>query len=50
MMQEEKQRGDAAADLLGQFLDAGYVQQEKDGVFIVPGVSQARKFKPFEDG
>ena len=47
-IEQEKQNGDLAASILQQFIDAGYVKQEKDGGFTVPGVSKERKFLPFD--
>lgn len=47
-IEQEKQNGDLAASVLQQFIDAGYVKQDKDGGFTVPGVSKERKFIPFE--
>jgi len=36
-----------AADLITQFLNEGYVQQDDDGYFHIPGADGAKKFKPF---
>ena len=46
VVEQQRQNGDAAANLLQQFLDAGYVKQDKDGSFMVPGISKERKFEP----
>ena len=37
----------AAADLVQQFIDAGFVKQGSDGNFTIPGASVTKKFKPF---
>ena len=47
-METENSQGDAAIDLLRQFVATGFVNQEEDGSFIMPGVSGERKFKPYE--
>lgn len=47
MMEQAKQNGEAAADLLRQFIDAGIVSQAQDGNFVVPGDGTPRKFQPF---
>ena len=49
IMESEKSHGDAALDLLKQFVSTGFVTQDEDGNFTLPGVSGERKFKPFED-
>ena len=49
MMVDQKRNGDAASSLVQQFLDAGYVKQDKDGSFIVPGANVNKKFKAFAD-
>ena len=46
-METEKSQGDAAIDLLRQFVATGFVTQEEDGSFTMPGVSGERKFKPY---
>ena len=48
MLEENQRHGQAAADLVKQFLDAGVVQQDDDGGFAVAGDGNNRKFKPFE--
>lgn len=48
MMEADREKGLIAADLVQQFLDAGYVKQSNDGAFTVPGVSKERKFEPFQ--
>ena len=48
LIEQEKQNGDLAASVLQQFIDAGYVKQDKDGGSTVPGVSKERKFMPFD--
>ena len=48
-MKSEKSDGDAALDLLKQFVSTGFVTQDEDGNFTLPGVSGERKFKPFEE-
>ena len=47
-LETEKSQGDAAINLLQQFVATGFVTQEEDGSFIMPGVSGDRKFKPYE--
>ena len=49
MMEGSKGEGDAALDLLRQFLSTGYVTQDEDGNFKMPGVSGERTFRPFGD-
>ena len=44
----QKSQVDAAINLLQQFVATGFVTQEEDGSFIMPGVSGDRKFKPYE--
>ena len=47
MLEADRQKGQAAADLVEQFLDAGFVKQGSDGSFSIPGASVSKKFKPF---
>ena len=47
MLEADRQKGHAAADLIEQFLDAGFVKQGSDGSFSIPGASVSKKFKPF---
>ena len=49
MMEDNKGEGEAALDLLKQFFSTGFVSQDEDGNFTLPGVSGERKFKPFDD-
>jgi hypothetical protein len=35
--------------LIQQFLDTGFVVQDEDGNFTVPGISGQKKFKPFDE-
>ena len=47
MLEQEREKGNAAADLIQQFVDAGFVKQGSDGNFTIPGASVTKKFKPF---
>ena len=47
MMEQDKQNGDAAANLLQQFVETGFVRQDEDGGFVLPGLSEEKKFRPF---
>ena len=49
MMEDKKGEGEAALNLLSQFVATGFVTQDEDGNFSMPGVSGERKFKPFGD-
>jgi len=49
MMEDSKGEGEAALDLIKQFVSTGFVTQDEDGNFTMPGVSGERKFKPFDD-
>ena len=49
MMEDSKAEGEAALDLLKQFVATGFVNQDEEGNFILPGVSGERKFKPYAD-
>ena len=49
MMEDSKGEGEAALDLLKQFVSTGFVTQDEDGNFTMPGVSGEQKFKPFGD-
>ena len=49
MMEDKKGEGEAALILLSQFVATGFVTQDEDGNFSMPGVSGERKFKPFGD-
>ena len=49
MMEDSKAEGDAALDLLKQLVSTGFVTQDEDGNFTMPGVSGERKFKPYEE-
>ena len=44
MMEGSKGEGDAALDLLKQFVSTGFVTQDEDGNFKMPGVSGERTF------
>ena len=48
MLEENQRQGQAAADLVKQFLDAGVVEQDEDGGFAIAGDGNNRRFKPFE--
>ena len=47
MLEQEREKANAAADLVQQFIDAGFVKQGSDGNFTIPGASVTKKFKPF---
>ena len=47
MLEQEREKANAAADLVQQFIDAGFVKQGNDGNFTIPGASVTKKFKPF---
>ena len=47
MMEENSRSGAQAMDLLQQFCETGFVVQDDDGSFSIPGLSGAKKFKPF---
>ena len=47
MLEADREKGNAAADLVQQFIDAGFVKQGGDGCFTIPGASVTKKFKPF---
>ena len=49
MMEQDKHTGDAAANLLQQFVETGFVRQDDDGAFVLPGLSGEKKFRPFEE-
>ena len=49
MMEDKKGEGEVALNLLSQFVATGFVTQDEDGNFSMPGVSGERKFKPFGD-
>ena len=49
MMEDKKGEGEAALNLLSQFVATGFVTQDEDGNFSMTGVSGERKFKPFGD-
>ena len=49
MIEDKKGEGEAALNLLSQFVATGFVTQDEDGNFSMPGVSGERKFKPFGD-
>ena len=46
-MEQIDQQQKAAANLMSQFIESGFVVQDEDGSFIVPGIDEQRKFKPF---
>ena len=46
-MEQIDQQQKAAANLMSQFIESGFVVQDEDGSFIVPGMDEQRKFKPF---
>ena len=47
MLEQEREKANAAADLVQQFIDAGFAKQGSDGHFTIPGASETKKFKPF---
>ena len=49
MMEDKKGEGEAALNLLSQFVATGFVTQDEDGNFSMPGVSGERKIKQFGD-
>lgn len=49
MMEEDMKKGNAAANLVGQFLETGFVTQDEEGAFSLPGLSKEKKFRPFQD-
>ena len=49
MMEDKNGEGEAAINFLSQFVATGFVTQDEDGNFSMPGVSGERKFKPFGD-
>ena len=48
-MEEDKQNGDAAANLMKQFMDNGILTQDEDGFVVNTGATPGKKFKPFDD-
>ena len=48
-MEGSKGEGDAALDLLKQFVSTSFMTQDEDGNFTLPGVSGQRTFRPFGD-
>ena len=46
-MEQAMEQQKMAANLLGQFVEAGLVQQEEDGSFSVVNDENQSKFKPF---
>ena len=48
MLESDREKGNAAADLISQFLDAGFVKQGGDGSFSIPGASVSKRFKPYQ--
>ena len=49
MMEQSKSQGDAALNLLDQFMKTGFVTQHDDGSFAIPGINVEKKFKPFDE-
>ena len=49
MMEQSKGQGDAALNLLDQFMKTGFVTQHDDGSFAIPGINGEKKFKPFDE-
>ena len=47
MLEAERDKANAASDLISQFMDAGYVKQGNDGSFSIPGANVNKRFKPF---
>ena len=47
MMEQADHQQKAAENLMGQFVDAGFVRQDEEGNFVIPGASGEKKFKPF---
>ena len=48
IMEQEDQHQKAAANLMEQLIDAGLVQQDEDGSFMMPESQSKQKFKPFQ--
>ena len=48
-MEEDRQKGIAASSLVQQFMETGFVRQDENGSFVLPGLSGEKKFRPFED-
>ena len=48
MMEHNSKDGQAALDLIDQLLKTGFVTQDDEGSFVVPGINGEKKFKPFE--
>ena len=46
-MEQVDNQQKAAENLMGQFINAGLVQQEDDGNFVVVNDANKSKFKPF---
>ena len=46
-MEQTDQQQKAGANLMSQFIESGYVVQDEEGSFVVPGIDEQRKFKPF---
>ena len=49
MLEEQQKNGQAAANLMSQFMEAGLVKQGDDGDFVVHGSHGDRQFKPFSN-
>ena len=47
-LQQDVQTGKVAANLMSQFIESGFVNQDEDGEFVVHGNGGDSKFKPFE--
>ena len=49
ILEQAKSNGDAAASVLEQVINAGFVNQENDGSFVVSGDGSKRKFRAFDN-
>ncbi len=49
MMEQNSQDGAQAMNLLQQFCETGFVVQDDEGNFSIPGLSGSKKFKPFQE-
>ena len=49
MLEQAKANGDAAASVLEQVINAGLVNQDDDGSFVVSGDGSKRKFRAFDN-
>jgi len=48
-MNKTKETGTRYPNLMKQFMDSGLVRQDDDGSFVVPGLDEDKKFKPFQE-